>query len=352
MVNNLSIIFVIPGFGQGGAQRQCILLINQLIKQYENIDIHLVYFYEGVYWPMLLADRVSLHKGNVKSMWTLNAVFFLLRVIFRVRPSIVFSWLHSADVFCGILTSMGFIKKWIMAERDSFYPDEFRYNIRKFFGRWANCIVCNSNAGAEMWVKLGISSSKVIVHENILFQSAREGVASALDYDFIYAGRLEKQKNIELLLKVISAYSGSRWLLIGSGSYEANILELVSRFPERVKYLPFQKDIFNFYARAKVFVSLSFHEGTPNTVIENISIGKCVVVSDIAEHINILGEKYPFLCSPSGSVDDVIAVLDAALHQDNPVKNYVFANSRLQDMSPVVVAEKYYSLFERVASHD
>lgn len=51
-----------------------------------------------------------------------------------------------------------------------------------------------------------------------------------------------------------------------------------------------------------------------------------------------------FFARHLGLADDVIAVLDAALHQDNPMKNYVFANSRLQDMSPIVVAEKYYSL--------
>lgn len=351
MKNNSAIVFVIPGFGQGGAQKQCILLINQLVSQYPGLNIHLVYFYEGIYWPILLADRITLHKGQAKSMWSLSAIFFLLRVIFNIRPKIVFSWLHSADVFCGLLTSIGFIKKWIMAERDSFYPDEFRYNIRKFLGHKADCIVSNSDAGAQMWANLGVPSSRLVVHENILFNNENNYTSSA-NYDFLYAGRLEKQKNIDLLLKIISSYSGSRWLLIGNGSYEAGVVELAAKFPDRVKYLPFQKDIFSFYAQAKVFVSLSFHEGTPNTVIENISIGKRVVVSDIKEHVSLLGRDYPFLCSPTGAVDDVVATLNLALKNNNPEHDYVFAKSRLNNMSPAVVAEKYYHLFNLVAKND
>lgn len=343
------ICFVIPGFGEGGAQRQCILLLNELAKR-GIYDIHLIYFYEGVYWNELNKEGITPHKGDASSMWSFWALIHVFSTISKIRPAIVYSWLHSSDVFVGVskLFRRPFI--WIMAERNSYYPNELRYMIRTFFAKFADCVICNSNAGIEYWSKRGISHQKLKQLNNILFSPTGEDVAPPeKSIDFLYCGRFEMQKNIIFLaalfrklikLKPLNCY------LVGNGSLRTSlVIENEFETNGALNIIPFQSNIFDFYRRAKVFVSLGLHEGTPNTVIENISIGNIVVVSKIPEHLDLLGPSYPFYWDLNSGMVGAVDVLNRALSSYEDKRHLDFANNKLDEMSACRVGDTYVSIF-------
>lgn len=345
----LKLCFVIPGFGEGGAQRQCILLINELSKN-PDFEVHLIYFIGGVYFDLLDKTNVCIYKGPAVSMMSFSAIAHVWRCLRRIRPAIVFSWLHSCDVFVGLMKMIrldtGF--RWVMAERDSFYPRQAKYIFREFIGRYADAIACNSAKGRQYWEKLGLDADVLSVHGNILYTPPKINTLQK-DIDVLYAGRLEPQKNIEFLswtLKELRSNSERSICLVGSGALKDRALKILSdsEGSSKIEVHPFAINIFDYYVRARVFVSFSLHEGMPNVLMENVSIGNVVVVSDIPEHVALLGEEYPFYWRVGTSTTEAVKVIERALNCGGE-GIYDYANMQLEMMSPRKVADSYCRLF-------
>jgi glycosyltransferase involved in cell wall biosynthesis len=352
--STMKVCFVIPGFGEGGAQRQCILLINELLKN-KKLEIHLILFYEGVYWDSLDTRNLKIHKGRPGSMMSFVAMIFVWRSIRKIRPNIIFSWLHSTDVFVGLMKIVGLSSssRWIMAERNSFYPKTLGFMLREYLGRFADNIACNSNKGKIYWQSLGINPLKITTHDNIVFSPKifQRDFGVSRDIDILYAGRLESQKNIEFMGAALDALLSHRSLsicIIGNGSLKQCLIDILAGNNE-VQIMPFQKNIFDYYKRAKIFVSLSLHEGLPNVVIENISIGNRVVVSNIPEHVEILGEDYPFYWHVGSPIDEAVRVIENALEADFAIDYYQYAKNRLKNMTSSNVAVTYENVFNSLS---
>jgi glycosyltransferase involved in cell wall biosynthesis len=116
-----------------------------------------------------------------------------------------------------------------------------------------------------------------------------------------------------------------------------------------VSLLPFQKNVGDYFATADVFVNLSFHEGLPNTVLENVLCGNRVVVSDIPEHRDILGEHYPYYVQDPKDPAQAADVIAAAISNRIVGKEMHAAHECLRSMSPAAVTDSYVNVFEEVA---
>lgn len=155
----MKICFFIPGFSNGGAQKQCIKLLNQLSLNYE-LEIHLMYFYEGISFHELNLERINLNKLNFISFYDPRNIMYANRMVREIQPNILFSWLHSCDVYSYFVKKLNPEIKWVMAERDSYYPDQIKYNIRCLLGKKSDLIIANSNKGKKYWKGLGVDEKK------------------------------------------------------------------------------------------------------------------------------------------------------------------------------------------------
>lgn len=91
-------------------------------------------------------------------------------------------------------------------------------------------------------------------------------------YDIIYVGRLESQKNLFLLLEAIK-FENLKFLLIGDGILKQKVLEFCQSNQISLTHL---KNISNhelpkYYNSAKIFVTTTFYEGNPKTILESMS---------------------------------------------------------------------------------
>jgi len=351
----LKVLFFLHAFAGGGAEKQCAYLANALAKL-GHIDVGLVHFHEGVNFPLIDASRVKLHKIPVRSNYDPVAAWKLRKLIVEEGPDVVFSWLHTADVFTLMARAMGARFKWLMAERNSWYPLDVRFLVRSWFCRYADAIVSNSEKGDFYWAHRHVPSERRHVIGNILpdhwFESSARCESSPL---VCYAGRFEPQKNV---LRVAKAFSVLSWrrtdvamVMVGTGTQQALVTDEVANGREgKIDLHAYQQDVAELFRRVSVFVNLSWHEGLPNTVIENIALGNRVVLSRIPEHVSLVGEDYPFLVDAGADPDTLASAIEAALATPVTPTELVHFHRRLGAMRVLAVAESYALLLQRVAA--
>ena len=117
-------------------------------------------------------------------------------------------------------------------------------------------------------------------------------------------------------------------------------------------YLP-QEQLWRLYSRAQIYVSLSSHDGTPNTFLEALACGCFPVVGDIASLREWLNNGENGLLvnplDPQQAADAMIkAVVDEGLRFGALKKNYEMIRSRAEVGG---VRKKYRSFLELIVKN-
>lgn len=113
-------------------------------------------------------------------------------------------------------------------------------------------------------------------------------VAKYPEFDFLILmmSRLEPEKNIQLGLrafkKVVSRFPNSGLVVVGSGSEEAKLREIVrtESLENNVKFEPWSNDPISYYKTADVFLSTSNFEGYGLSMVEAVLAGCRLVATD------------------------------------------------------------------------
>jgi glycosyltransferase EpsD len=106
------------------------------------------------------------------------------------------------------------------------------------------------------------------------------------DFILIYVGELSYRKHQDLLIESISMLNEEKknlkLLLVGEGDYLEKYRDLVSRLgvEQNVEFLGYRKDIHQLMALSDVAISTSRQEGLPVNVMEAMSTGLPVIVTD------------------------------------------------------------------------
>jgi glycosyltransferase involved in cell wall biosynthesis len=257
-----------------------------------------------------------------------RTIWRLKRLIDKLDPDIVQTWLPMMDVMGGIAALMA-RKPWIMGERnaDRMTVETPEMRLRRWLARWSTSVVANSSSGIELWRGLGRDRIRHRVVRNALPLDELQRVEEA-DIDsalippdtklVLYAGRFEPQKNIENLLEALSIVVEQRnamALLFGRGPQDEMIRRFITQHDlnERIVVMGFVDDLWGWIKTSDVFVSVSHFEGMPNTVMETMALGCPIVVSDTPPHREICDESEAILVNrldPSEIADGIVQCLD------------------------------------------
>tara|TARA_R110002096_G_scaffold192139_1_gene373706 strand:+ start:27 stop:1088 length:1062 start_codon:yes stop_codon:yes gene_type:complete len=349
----LRICFAISSFGQGGAQKQCVALMNVLSSR-PDIIVQLIHFEGGINFDALVQDRVEILRINTKSQYDPCNIFRLVAALKRLQPDILFSWLHASDVFSAFSRLVRPKMRWMIAERDSHYPDNWRYNLRAYLGRFAAHIVPNSEKGADYWTHRGVPKNKVTVVSNINLATGSQNVSkpTSATRKIIYAGRIEPQKNVlNLAAAFVEAAKAldAPFKIIGDGTLRGELSDVVKNAAVgNIEMCAYDANIFALYGQNPIYVSLSRHEGTPNAIIENIAFGNIIVASRIPEHIGLLGPDYPYYVGVDDDPADIASVIKSA-YETQGTQALSFARSQISQLTSEAVGTAYLNIFRKVA---
>lgn len=106
---------------------------------------------------------------------------------------------------------------------------------------------------------------------------------------FITISSKLRGKNTEFLLECFSQVEFRHHTLIVLGYVTDETVAYYLSYTN-IKFLGFRPNIYDYFKVSDYFVSASYHEGLPNAVLEALYFGIPCLLSDIPEHLEILGK--------------------------------------------------------------
>lgn len=348
----------IAGFGGGGAERQLSYLVGGLCS--EGVDVHIAYRLVGPNIEKIRSQGVELH-AMVGSAYDPRTVWELVRTIRTVRPHLVQTWLTQMDVLGGmaaLLTRTPFI----ISERSSAaaYDGNWKDRLRARVGRRAAAVVANSNSGKDYWLSRKHPPLVTVIPNGVPVADIRENSSisrQGLDDStevILFAGRYSPEKNLSTLLdavvQVLSVRTNAVAVFFGEGPLKNELVAKVERhrMADRAWILDYTTQLWSWMKRASVFVSVSTYEGSPNTVIE-AAIQSCpLVLSDIRQHIELLGKDAAFFVPPSSSSAIAAGILEALRDSSSARQKARCAYQRASLLTAESMARQYADLYRHI----
>jgi glycosyltransferase involved in cell wall biosynthesis len=347
-----TVCFLIANFDGGGAQKQCVQLLNEL-QHRNDIRLVLVYLHQGEHWPLLRHDRLEAHQIEVSSNFDPRIPFRIARIVNAVEADVLISWMPTSDSYSFCVRALTRRRvKWVMTERNSSYPNRLRIRLRNTVGRHADAIISNSAAGDAYWERRQARGPRFVA-DNIVTSTWSEREHS-FDGVVLHVGRLEPQKDPVFVARAFCELARRRrdlrFAFLGEGTLRPAVERQIEMagLTDRIAVGGFRPDAPAIIASASVVVSLSHHEGLPNVLLEAAAAGTPIVASQIPEHTELLGETYPYYIRAGEDPTDVAAAIAAALDDPHASAALAAAQVRIARMNPERVAAIYLSVFERV----
>ena len=310
------------------------------------------------------------HQLTSRSNYDPYLLWQLVRIIRRIKPDIIHTWILQMDILGGIAARLNGIP-WIFREPSSAmaYLSTWKNHLRVRVGSGASAIVSNSRGGDEYW-KIHLPYSRRYVVPNGLPVHEIDSIGAALPPGFakpevpivLYVGRLTSDvsaaKNLKSFLEslaYVKQQQSVQGILCGEGPQRPE-LEMLRRKlglyadVHFTGHLP-PASVWALMKKASVFVSLSAYEGCPNTVMEAMACGCPLILSDILAHREILDESCARFVDPS-NIQQTADIIGQALCDSDVSKGHaLIAKQKTQKLSIAKMALNYERVYKEILHH-
>lgn len=310
-----TIVHVITGLGDGGAEG---VLYRLLCRDTESRHLVVSLTDEGKYGPLLREQGIDVHCLRMaRGRPSVRAFLRLVRLLRRLRPDLVQTWMYHADLIGGLAARCAGIRPLCWNVRHSTLdPDTTsRATIlvarlcAALSGRLPARIICCAQTAADTHRAIGYAADRIVVIPNgydterlVPCAEARQAIRAELGVDDgeILIGcvaRFHPDKDHATLAEALGwlLSSGHRWrcLLVGEGMAEQNaqLWSILQRnhVTSRCILLGKRSDIPRLMNALDVHVLASSSEGFPNALAEAMACGVPCVATDAGDARQIVG---------------------------------------------------------------
>lgn len=328
----MKVVHVITDLGSGGAERMLVRIATYDFGPARARQVVIALMDEGVHGATLRAAGIELHclgmKSGKPSLW---ALLKLVRLLRRIRPDVVMTWLYHAD-FMGILAApLAGVRRVIWNLRCS-ETDLSRYvrSTRLIVALLARMsgfpwlVAANSEAALTAHEALGYAPRRWTLLRNGF--DLREWRADAADRVAVRAelglspedcafgmvARVDPQKDHATFLAAAAALAASshsaRFVLIGRDTSSLRSCEALG---SRLVALGERRDVARLLRGLDVLVLSSVGESSPNVVGEAMATELPCVVTDVGDAADLVGDT-GWLVAPQDA-KGLAAAMQAAL---------------------------------------
>lgn len=274
-MENKRICLAIPSLNIGGMER-VMIEIADFIKNnsdYEVTIIKLTRTEKNFYTipnGVTLVEPDFLFNRKLRIYHSFKLLWFLIKTIRRIKPLSVLSFGEMYNSFV-LLSSFFTNTKYFVSDRSQ--PNRkwgfFHEKMRKLIYGRANGIIAQTSYSKDFFEKeLNHNNIQVIPNpgrDHDYIKSDKENI-------ILYVGRIIPNKKVDLLIDIFAKINNSEWQLwiVGDGPERQRIENQIqsSELKERITFFGAQKNVNDFYSKAKIFAFTSISEGFPNVLIE------------------------------------------------------------------------------------
>jgi glycosyltransferase involved in cell wall biosynthesis len=312
------IIFLIRSLNFGGAERQLVALSTGLYERDYSVKVA-VFSPDGPLEGGLRKSGVPLIVLDKKGRWDIFVFLWrLVRLIRHEKPDILHGYLPVPNLLTILLKPVFPRVRMVWGVRASNmeldrydWLARFIYRIECILSRFADLIICNSNAGKEYAAKNGFPVEKMVVIPNGIDTArfrpdtaARERLRAEWglnnDQKLIgLVGRLDPMKDHPTFIRAAALLSEQRqdvrFVCVGDGpqSYRSELHSLARDvgLDGKLIWTGARGDMPSVYNALDIAVSSSsFGEGFPNVIGEAMSCGIPCVVTNVGDATDIVGD--------------------------------------------------------------
>jgi len=295
-----SILFFLPTFTGGGAERVTLNIIKILDR--DLYDIHFVLVKRFGEYVELIPEDVHIHVLGTSR--TLFSIIKLRKMIKTIRPDIIYSTLYRSHIALyfslfqisnrpKVILRMPNSPKLVIKNGDISYIKKLLLDKAL---ESADLVIAQTPQMKEeisLYHYIPLSEIKVIINplDTKLIDESIQNSVNPFDengyINVVASGRLMYQKGYDILIKsfelVYKENKNYRLFIIG-GDYaheQKKYEDLVNRLhlESVINFLGFQKNPYKYYYYSDLFVMASRWEGLPNTVLENLYLKKPIVAT-------------------------------------------------------------------------
>ena len=317
------ITFIIESLGGGGAQHVATSLANKWIEDGYDISVVTVqdeksdiYSLDTRITRIVIGGEAVSYNLAQAILQNIRRVLALRNVIKQGNSDIVISFVSTTNILT-VLACIGLALKVVISERN----DPSRQNIgsvweklRRLTYGHANIVTANSKAALKT-MESYVSSNKLVWLPNPIKSPKKIESVDLPAQTILSVGRLHPQKAFDVLLEGFAAFSTRYpdWhlVILGEGPLMSDLVTQRARLQLDDKVsLPGFSDPFPYYDRSKIFILPSHFEGLPNVVLEAMSRGLSVIVTDQQTGLQgIVEDKKTGLVIKANAADEIDAAL-------------------------------------------
>lgn len=351
----MKITFFIGGLSKGGAERVVCNLANILANRGHEITVLTMSDDKPSYTIEDKVIRVPLLFTSERKNFVYNSVLRLCRFVSYLRKNKVDVYVVMLPVTTIMLLQLRFITKAkvIAAERNnpSKYPIN-RQKLLKILARKADGWVFQTREVCN-WYGESTENSKVKIIPNAInpefIQSAYTGERRKV---IVSAGRMDVQKNQELLIRAFSIISKDfadyKLIIYGEGEMRSTLTTVSEELgiKDKVEIPGYTTNIGEKIKDASLFVLSSDFEGMPNALMEAMALGLPCISTDSdggGARFLIDNEKNGLLV-PKGDVDSLAKAMRRMLHDQFFAEN---CGREARKICERLAPERIYGEWER-----
>jgi len=349
----MKIVHIITGLNNGGAEA-VLYRLSTADRANKHIIVSLID--EGKYGSLLRESRVDVYTLNFSSRrLNLSKMFHLYKLIKKLNPDIVQTWMYHSDLIGGCIARLAGVKNIFWNIRHSNLDKEkskFTTRLIAKICAWLSPfvpkkIVCCAEEAKEVHEKQGYQSSKLVVipngydHTHYYYDKGmRQKFRAELSIDdncFLIGmvARYVPEKDHINLFNAISLFikkthKNFKLCLVGKGlnSNNQELVKLITdlKLEEYLILLDQRSDISKVMNGIDIHVLSSSTEGFPNVVAEAMACGTPCISTDVGDASLIIGDL-GWLVPKQDSLALTMAILDA---MEQRVNEKDWQNRRVQ----------------------
>lgn len=169
-------------------------------------------------------------------------------------------------------------------EKKKFYKKTMYKLLTKITLLFSDLYTVSSNSDLNLY-----KNNKIVLRRNWILNNEYHTLSNRYSDRILSVGRLEKQKDFIHLINQVSGLS-IQVDIVGEGSEMSKLKQYAKIMNVKVNFLGNlnHHKLEELYKKYKYYVSTSNYEGNPKTVLESLSFGCVVILSNIPNHNELI----------------------------------------------------------------